>query len=356
MDLIEWCELVLRRIADVAQRNPTARNLGVYAERQLAPELFGAAYAAGPDFHQSEARRRMHEALSELTNAHLVEAPNGMFYRLTQSGDAALSDPSQVWELFCRIPLKDDQAHLLKVVNRLSQRMARDYASKEFVREDTLLAELAWEGGLELLRAVSRELAEQKLVESTKTIGPISLAATYQGLVWEQRRAAALESREIDQLVGEWETTSVEFKRELNTKTADQKAELIKDVLALANTQASGSRLLVVGFDDKTRQYHASPDQRITQEHLEQLMSQYTGPAVNLRYSEVGYRSGPVGRLEILRDPKKVPYGVAKSIGDKKRVAQGDVFVRHGSLSEPPTSAELEAIVEEGRRARGETP
>jgi hypothetical protein len=73
----------------------------------------------------------------------------------------------------------------------------------------------------------------------------------------------------------------------------------------------------------------------------------------------LNYRAGRVGKLEVLRDAKKLPYSVAKSLGeksagDKKRITEGQVFVRHGSQTEPPTDAERRAIEEEGERARSQ--
>jgi hypothetical protein len=50
------------------------------------------------------------------------------------------------------------------------------------------------------------------------------------------------ESRFIDDLVAEWETTSVDFKRQLSLDTMDQKAEFVKDILCLVNTKASRRR------------------------------------------------------------------------------------------------------------------
>jgi hypothetical protein len=65
-----------------------------------------------------------------------------------------------------------------------------------------------------------------------------------------------------------------------------------------------------------------------------------------------GYRGGTVGRLEVLRDAKKLPYVATKSFGDKKRIAEKHIFVRHGSQTEAPTAAELDAIREEAERAK----
>ena len=73
---------------------------------------------------------------------------------------------------------------------------------------------------------------------------------------------------------------------------------------------------------------------------------------VEVRYDIVEHYQGPVGRIRIMRDPAKLPYNVAKSIGDKKRIKEGQIFVRHGSQTEQPTPAELEALRAESQRAR----
>lgn len=146
--------------------------------------------------------------------------------------------------------------------------------------------------------------------------------ANYAGLVWERRRGEVEGARSLDQLLAEWETTSVEFKRELLLSTADQKTEFIKDVIGLANTQASGRRWMIIGFDDKTRAYYAPPDLSVTQNRIEQILAQYAAPSIDVRYEVVDYKGGHVGKLEVLRDPKKLPHRVAQFLGDKKRITK----------------------------------
>lgn len=67
-----------------------------------------------------------------------------------------------------------------------------------------------------------------------------------------------------------------------------------------------------------------------------------------VRYEVVPYRSGAVGKLEVLREPTNLPYKVAHPIGDKKRIEAGQVFVRHGSQVEAPTQGELDSLIQEG--------
>lgn len=115
----------------------------------------------------------------------------------------------------------------------------------------------------------------------------------------------------------------------------------------------SGRRWLIIGFDDKAHTYHGPPDKKIAQNHLEQLIARYVHPNLQIRYEVVDYRLGQVGKLEVLREPAKLPYKVSRSLaGEKRPITEGQVFVRHGSQTEEPTEAELRAIEEEGERAR----
>ena len=123
-------------------------------------------------------------------------------------------------------------------------------------------------------------------------------------------------------------------------------------MLSLANTKASGRRWMIVGFDNSTRGYQSAPDANVTQDRIEQILAHYTDPVVIVRYEMVQYRSGAVGKLEVLREPANLPYKVARSIGDRKRIEAGQVFVRHGSQIEAPTQGELDSLIEEGKSAR----
>jgi hypothetical protein len=150
-------------------------------------------------------------------------------------------------------------------------------------------------------------------------------------------------------LVDEWETSTVDFKRELPLNSPRQKAELIRDVLALANTKASGSRFLVIGFDPVTHELTHSVDPAITLERLEQILHAYSDPTPDLRYRRVRHSSGTAGVVEVLRDPAKVPYLPSRDVAHIKK---GDLFVRHGTSVEEPTERERANLVIEGETAR----
>lgn len=353
MDFVDWCSVVLRKIIEISRTAPEAIRLGWLHDGMLAEELFGEAVARQSRFTWTNERLGMLSALNALAKNGLISNEKaGQMFKIkpSQRGRELAPDMTPLWEHFCGIKLDEQQAQVLKIINRLSAKEASGYAWLEEISNETLLAE--WAGDSRIFRLIADSLRDMDFIFLRGYAGQkFEVAAGFVGLTWETRRGFTLEARFIDNLVAEWETTSVDFKRELYLDTADQKAEFVKDVIGLANTQASGQRWMIIGFDDKTRTYHGSPDTRITQNRIEQILARYTVPCVEVRYEVVGHRDGKVGKVRIIRDPKKLPYGVAESLGDKKRITKEQIFVRHGSQTEAPTKAELSALKEENDRA-----
>ena len=337
MDFVDWCDQVLTRVAEAVVASPTARSAGLDQVR-LWVAVFGEAVALGSGFHGSDRHVALMHAVTELERAHLVEKRSSDWWKLTDLGERVLPDPVALWAEICKQPLTPERRQVLEAVNRFSPRVSAtgDYVWLEVVTEGDLLPALSWPSdGFDLLHAIARELEERHLIGGRGVIGrTVRLQATYQGLVWETRRGWTVEAQEIDRLVEEWETTSVEFKSDVQTDTAAQRAELIKDLLGLANTQASGRRWLIIGFDDKTHRYMGAPNTQLDQDDLERLLHEYTLPYLHVILTEVDYRGGRVPKIEVIRDRRSVPYRVKKDVGDErrgKRIYARDVFVRHGS-------------------------
>lgn len=175
--------------------------------------------------------------------------------------------------------------------------------------------------------------------------GHIDVVPTYAGIVRVTREAESQWSKTVQELVEEWETTNVDFKRELNLGKDKEKAEFVRDILGLATTRSSGSRFLVVGFDDKTRSFAQPTDPSITQERLEQILHAYSEPTLGIRYRIIAWTGGNVGIIEVLRNAQNIPYRVKK---DFSSIKAGEIYVRHGSHTEAPTQHELEDLLREG--------
>ena len=353
MDYIDWFMRVLGEIVRESRATLEAREHGVDVT-DIARALFGETFVARPDYWKTPQYTRLHLLFEEMVATGVLRKTSiRTRYKTWDTAYSLVKDPVPFWHSDCRLELEPEQEELLLLINKLSPQVASDHVWLESFRDEYTWTELGWPDGRRRLWTVAKELEERGLVRQAIH----ELRASYRGLVWETRRGLSVESKFIDELVQEWETTSVDFKRQLHLDTASQKAEFVKDVIGLANTKASGRRWMIVGFDDKTREYHGPPDSGITQNRIEQILARYVTPSVDVRYEAVGYRSGRVGKLEVLRDARKLPHSVARSLGDKaagdkKRIEAGQVFVRHGSQTEEPTAGELLALREEGDRAR----
>jgi hypothetical protein len=157
-------------------------------------------------------------------------------------------------------------------------------------------------------------------------------------------------ARLIGELEGRWEDPYVDFKRQIGLRSASDKAEYVKDMLGLANTQGRSRRFLMIGWDDESKSVvTAALSSRITQDRLQQVLNRYADPPPHISYTTHLWRGSVVGLIEITREPIRLPYKVSRRIGKRN---EGEVFVRHGTITEPPTPRELQALHDEGLNAR----
>jgi Putative DNA-binding domain len=331
---VDWVQRVLQAAGELTRADAQARLIGV-AQEQVLGRLGGPSDPSLPAFHESPELSAFGDAVVDLDRLGLVE-------------------PGSVRSRMVRLTQEGRRLAFLQQASALSEDRQAGYARVEWVPWQKIFDALGWRSDHARALDLAARLEEQRCLPHRADLGGgIDVYPTYVGIV----RATEQIQTELQQLVAallpEWETTNIEFKRQLDLATKADKAEFIRDILALATTKSSGERFLIVGFDDKTHQFLQSVDPAITQNQLEQLLNAYAAPAPEIRYHRVAWDQGEVGVIKVLRDPAKIPYRVNKSLA---HISKGDVFVRHGSQVEPPTPAELAALKAEGRAAVSPTP
>ncbi len=353
VDYISWCDRVLATISEIMKANSVARGMGV--DREQAGRILLPEDAQRPDFWSSESCLAVLEAMLQLEKVGLIESDqHKTYFKITQMGREYLRDPIPFWSLICSSRLEPDQEQLLRAINKSSPVDAGSFMKLNYVTEQDLDPPLDWTNDRSMAYGVARDLENLGFINEIGTMGgsAIEAASVYAGLVWTTRQGETRIAQFIDDLRQDGETTSVDFKRDIHLESNDEKAEFVKDIIALANTQASGKRWLVVGFD-KQLNYFGSPSSGLKHERMEQILSEYMGPVVNTCYEVVDYRSHAVGLIEILRDATQLPYAVKKSLaGATKRIIEGTIYVRHGSITAIATSEEVDALRAEATRVR----
>lgn len=265
---------------------------------------------------------------------------------------------STVWPSFFATFLEEEQSEFLGALVRIAEDQHEDIADVQWATATEVFAALGWSTSERAdhsrALAIVNILSEAGMVRTRLTTGSIDAVRaipTYRGVVFATKQVATEWQQRLAEMAEEWETTTVEYKVEVKLNSSAQKAEFTKDILGLATTKASGrERYLVIGYDKDSHDFTQSVDAGITQDRLEQILHQYIEPMVDVRYFTVPMRSGgEAGVIEVRREASKIPYRVRRGIGKLKA---GNIFVRHGSQTEPPTELELAALIAEGDHAR----
>jgi hypothetical protein len=363
MDFVQWCGVFLRKLLELQEASTDTDIMGVrfdQVEHALSNDQPGPL---PPD-----AALR---AYDELTRIGIIDE---RYERLNipRPKRELAGDQRSLWIDVSRQPLEPDEAQLLRALNRLSEHRHPDFAYVDMVPYEDLYPALNLEPGHEAQNKVINILKNLKALGYAKigpAPGPSDLGArsTYCGLVWEHRGAMTISSEEIDALLQDGETQTVEFKRELDLRTASNKAEFIKDVIALANANATGpTRYILIGitndgyyYDPQDPEERANRDKLLNElspERLQTIVSAHTSPVLQIRYAKVDYFDGPIGKLEVVRQVTAVPYQVSKSIGSKDpkahRVTKGQVPIRDGTITREATAEEIENMKAIAERAK----
>jgi hypothetical protein len=149
------------------------------------------------------------------------------------------------------------------------------------------------------------------------------------------------------------ETTNVDFKSVFDPTSKQDWCEIVKDLVAIANTRGG---VVVVGVNDDGTPSKADVSATLALDpaQLTDKIYSYTGVqfcAFNIKeIDHHGYRTAAIliGRSDVpIVFSKPGTYAVAGGkIFQKTAFSQGTVYVRHGAKSEPATTEDLRRFIE----------
>jgi tetratricopeptide (TPR) repeat protein len=141
---------------------------------------------------------------------------------------------------------------------------------------------------------------------------------------------------ELLALIAGTEGQNIDFKRELHLDTAKVKAELVKDIIAVANSE-SKKGYLIIGIDDDKQIVGTAG---LEEERIQQIAYSHITPPVILTCELIPLAThGALFVGVITVKSTKQPHKVAVSI---ERLSQDEVFIRRGSIT---TKASPEDII-----------
>jgi hypothetical protein len=143
----------------------------------------------------------------------------------------------------------------------------------------------------------------------------------------------------------EWKT--VDAKRELILKEVGDKAEFVKDIIAMANNGEPS--YLIIGLEDGTFTDVGKLSFHYSTNDINQILVDKIDPPIVVDYKEFVIDENEYAIIEI--NGKNPPYIAARDLihnrTDRKkvRVYRGTIFVRHADRTEGISRAELEEIL-----------
>lgn len=122
-------------------------------------------------------------------------------------------------------------------------------------------------------------------------------------------------------IISHGENPNVDFKREVNLASSEQKAEFIKDIIAIANSTQENGYMLVGVSNDKS----LTGIPYLEEERIQEIIQTYINPPLDVicEYSDVL----KIGFIEI--HPTQKPYKVSRAID---KIERNQVFIRHGTV------------------------
>ncbi len=155
---------------------------------------------------------------------------------------------------------------------------------------------------------------------------------------------------ELERLLYEEESPALEFKREqyrFAKASDDEKSELLKDLLGMANAWRRSDAYILIGVEDargsRKNVHGIAAADHLADHSLQQFVNSLTNRPVRFRYEAVGFEGKQLGIIHIEQQPR--PIYLKRDYGKLKK---NDVYVRRGSSTDPAKPATNDEIAQMG--------
>jgi len=145
-----------------------------------------------------------------------------------------------------------------------------------------------------------------------------------------------VDEQKLRQLLAMEEGPKLDFKAELHLSTESEKKELVKDVIAIANTRG-GRGYILFGVEDKTRRLLGFDEAGFHEEQIQQIIYNRSDPPVPVQVEFQRLDGVPLMVLTIFRSQHR-PHQMMQT---------GAFYVRRGSTTDVARRGELAGMLQE---------
>lgn len=146
-----------------------------------------------------------------------------------------------------------------------------------------------------------------------------------------------MDQQKLKYLLKQGEGPKLDYKEKINLKVESGKKELVKDVIAIANSQG-GRGHLVIGVKDKTKEIIGIDTSHLNEERIQQIISNRCDPPINVRVEYIDIEEKIVGVITIFRSLRR-PHQMRQT---------GAFYIRRGSTTDFARRDELAGMLQNG--------
>lgn len=143
--------------------------------------------------------------------------------------------------------------------------------------------------------------------------------------------------QKLKSLLKQGEGPKLDYKQKIDISVESGKKELVKDVIAIANSQG-GRGHLVIGVRDKTMEIIGIDPSSINEERIQQIISNRCDPPINVRVEYIDFKNRTVGVITIFRSHRK-PHQMRQT---------GAFYIRRGSTTDFARRDEIAGMLQNG--------
>ncbi|WXR61696.1 RNA-binding domain-containing protein [Peptostreptococcaceae bacterium AGR-M142] len=140
----------------------------------------------------------------------------------------------------------------------------------------------------------------------------------------------------LETLLRKREYAKLDFKRDLNLKTAGDKKELAKDISAIGNSRG-GRGYIIFGVEDKSKKIIGIKKDDLLEEKIQQIIANRLDPPIPIKIEYIYYKNKYIGVLTIFRSIQK-PHQLRQN---------GTFYIRRGSTTDVARRFEVASMFEE---------
>ena len=231
MDYVDWVETTMSAVSQKWKgADGNTKLLGLHLST-IIEALGQSGFIKQPNFERTKLIEAVRDALNDLISLGLITDRDKNFFKVTSEGNKyPLATLSSSWSQIMKIFIDQDQECVLQAVAEMGQEIFDGYVCVRDLTGEQVFAHLGWawdSDGIAKCYALTSQLTDMGLLTRRAYMGGhIELIPKYAGIVRVNRTVDTEQISLLKDLIKEWETTNVDFKRELNLNSDKEKAEL----------------------------------------------------------------------------------------------------------------------------------